>query len=317
MTQCPLSPGVSYFDLRFQDTPAVIATAVLEGRDGVALIDPGPASCLGTLTKALADMGVASGDVRAILLTHIHLDHAGATGALVEMCPSAEVHVHERGARHLIDPSKLLASASRLYGDDMDRLWGDVKPVPAERVRTASPVFSARIGEERPATFSVVGHELAVAYTPGHAQHHVSYFLPSARIAFVGDTAGICRPGARFVLPPTPPPDIDLDAWRASTERILAWHPDTLFLTHFGAQPSPATHMQELWRRIDDWTRRVQASLDQPGTDEERAARFAEDVTTDLKRLTSADEARAYARAGRFDFSWSGLARWIRGRTPS
>jgi glyoxylase-like metal-dependent hydrolase (beta-lactamase superfamily II) len=302
-----LASGVDYVDLEFLGQPGIIATAILRGPDGVALIDPGPSTCLPTLRAALAAKGIGGADVRAILLTHIHLDHAGATGSLLETCPSAEVFVHERGARHLIDPSKLLASASRLYGADMERLWGEIKPVPAERVRVLSSPAN-----RLPA--SCVGHALDVAYTPGHAQHHVSYFLPATRIAFVGDTAGICRPSGRIVLPPTPPPDIDLEAWRASTERILAWHPDVLFLTHFGPQPAPRVHFQDLWTRMDDWCRRVRALLDRPGTDDERAQAFTEDVTEELRRATSPDEARAYAQAARFEFSFAGLARYLRQR---
>ncbi len=248
--------------------------------------------------------------MRAILLTHIHLDHAGAAGTLVQRCPHAQVYVHERGAPHLVDPSKLLSSATRLYGDDMERLWGEVRPVPADRIVGRSGFGSGDGGK-----LSVVGHEIEWAYTPGHAWHHVSYFAPSVRIAFVGDTAGICRPSGRVVLPPTPPPDIDLDVWRVSTDRILAWHPDQLFLTHFGPQPAPRVHFNDLWTRMEDWSGRVKALLERPGTDEERSQRFTEDVMNELARATSRDEAIAYARAGRFDFSWAGLARYWRKKT--
>jgi len=208
-------------------------------------------------------------------------------------------------APHLADPSKLIASATRLYADEMETLWGEILPVPAERLKA--------LGER--ARLRIVGHNLEAAYTPGHASHHVSYFLPDTRIAFVGDTAGMCRPTGRLVIPPTPPPDIDLEAWRESTRRILAWGPETLFLTHFGPQPSPRVHFQELWQRIDDWSARVRASLDQPGTDEERAARFAQDVANDIVRLADRDEAESYAKAGRFDYSWGGLARYWRKRS--
>jgi len=299
----PLGAGVDYVDLEFLGEPAIIATGILHGRLGVAVVDPGPTTSLGTLRRAMAARGFTGADVRAILLTHIHLDHAGATGTLLQECPAATVYVHERGARHLVDPSRLLDSATRLYGEDMDRLWGEVRPVPAERVRT--------VGDER---LSIVGHDVEVARTPGHAVHHVSYFLPAARLAFVGDTAGICRDSGRVVLPPTPPPDIDLEAWRVSTERILAWDPEVLFLTHFGPHRSPRVHFQNLWMRLDDWTRRVRALLAAPGTDEERARIFTTDVMDELARTTSRAEAHAYARAGRFDFSWAGLARYCRGR---
>src|SRR5215831_5694625 len=131
----PLSQGLDYIDLEFLGQPGIIATGVLHGPQGVALIDPGPSSSLATLERAMSAKGFVLADVRAILLTHIHLDHAGATGTLLLECPQADVLVHENGAPHLIDPSKLLASASRLYGADMDRLWGEVRPVPDARVR--------------------------------------------------------------------------------------------------------------------------------------------------------------------------------------
>jgi len=296
-----LGAGVDYFDLRFLGSPGIIATGLLSGRDGVALIDPGPSTTLTTLRSAVAERGVAASDVRAILLTHIHLDHAGATGTLVGTFPNAVVFVHETGVPHLVDPSKLVASASRLYGADMERLWGEILPVPQDRIRV--------IGDER---IRIAGHDIDVVRTPGHASHHVSYFLPDAGIAFVGDTAGICRASGRVVLPPTPPPDIDLEAWRSSTDRILRWNPDVLFLTHFGPQGSPRVHFGDLWARMDDWSRRVRASLDRPGTDTERAQRFTEEVMDDLARATSRAEAEAYAAAGRFDFSWAGLARYWR-----
>jgi len=307
----PLGAGLDYFDLKFLGEPAIIATGLLTGREGVALIDPGPSTTLATLRSALAARGATTGDVRAILLTHIHLDHAGSTGSLLAECPHATVFVHEVGAPHLVDPSKLLVSATRLYGADMERLWGEVRPVSAERIQI--------VGDN---ALKVVGHSVEIAKTPGHASHHVSYFLPHAGVAFVGDTAGICRPGApagrslgeggRVVLPPTPPPDIDLDAWRTSTQRILAWHPDILFLTHFGPQRSPRGHFADMWARMDEWSARVRAQLQQPGDDDERARAFTEWVMDELTRATSRQEAEAYTHAARFDFSWAGLARYWR-----
>ena len=310
MTQ-PLATGVDYEDLEFLGQPEVIATVLLHGRDGVALIDPGPSTTLPRLERVLAARGFGHADVRAILLTHIHLDHAGATGVLTARCPHARVFVHERGAKHLIDPSKLLASASRLYGADMERLWGDVQPVPADRVIR---VGGAPPGEAvRP--LQVVGHVVECTDTPGHAIHHVSYFLPDARIAFVGDTAGICRPDGRVVLPATPPPDIDLEAWRESTARILAWDPEQLFLTHFGPQPAPRVHFQDFWRRMDDWSRRVRARLASPESDEAQARLFLNEVLAEITPIVGRREAEGYLSAGRFDFSWAGLARYWRQRT--
>ncbi|NQW04836.1 MAG: MBL fold metallo-hydrolase [Acidobacteria bacterium] len=300
----PLAAGVDFADLNFVGQPGIIATGLIHGADGVAIIDPGPATCLPTLEAALTARGFSWSDVRAVLLTHIHLDHAGATGHVLRAAPSARLYVHERGARHMIDPSKLLASAARLYQGDMDRLWGEMLPVPADRVEV--------LGERN--SLSIVGHEVESAWTPGHAWHHVSYFLSASKVAFVGDTAGICRPSGRVVLPPTPPPDIDLEAWRTSTETILAWNPEVLLLTHFGPQASPRGHFQELWRRMDAWCRRVQISLTNDLSDAERSDAFVKAVVDELERTTSRAEAEAYARAGRFDFSWTGLARYLRNR---
>lgn len=298
-----LGTGLDYFDLHFLGEPGIIATGLLTGPDGVALIDPGPSTTVAALKAALTARGAGLADVRAILLTHIHLDHAGVTGTLMPECANATVFVHEAGAPHLADPAKLLRSASRLYGADMERLWGEVLAVPADRIRA--------IADTR---LTIVGHTVDVAMTPGHASHHVSYFLPDAGIAFVGDTAGLCRDSGRIVLPATPPPDIDLDAWRASTQRILAWHPETLFLTHFGPHPSPRGHFSEFWNRMDEWSRRVQGQLQQPGDDEERAKVFGDEVMDAIARATNRAEAEAYSKAGRFDFSWNGLARYWRKR---
>lgn len=297
-----LAAGVDYVDLQFLGRSGIIATAVLQGRSGVALIDPGPATTVATLEAALGRKGIALGDVRQILLTHIHLDHAGATGTLVRAHPHIEVFVHERGAPHLVDPSRLLASASRLYGGDMERLWGEFLAVPASQVH-------ALAGGE---TIAAGGRELQVAYTPGHAVHHVSYFEPSGRIAFVGDTAGIRRTGSDYVMPPTPPPDIDLEAWRASADTILAWDPDTLFLTHFGPFHGARPHIQQLFERLAAWTRTVRRLLaDSSLTDDARQEAFVREGLLDLQRTVGPEEADRYGRAGRLDYSWQGLARYV------
>jgi glyoxylase-like metal-dependent hydrolase (beta-lactamase superfamily II) len=182
--------------------------------DGV-LVDPGPESSLANVLEAIGEERP-----RAVLLTHIHLDHAAATGAMVRRWPDLDVYVHERGAPHLIDPSKLLASAERLYGDQMQRLWGEIVPVPEANVTTLS-------GGE-----SVLG--MKVAYTPGHASHHVCYLHEDSGTAFVGDVAACRIPPSGLIMPPTPPPDIDVEAWERSLDLIAGWSPQRLALTHFG-----------------------------------------------------------------------------------
>jgi glyoxylase-like metal-dependent hydrolase (beta-lactamase superfamily II) len=303
-----LAAGLDYVDLNFLGVPQIIATAVLHGSAGVALIDPGPSTTLDSLKQSLRRKGVSVSDVRQILLTHIHLDHAGATGALVRENAAIDVFVHERGAPHMIDPAKLLASAGRLYGADMGRLWGDFLPVPADRVRALQ-------GEER---ITVGGRELEVAYTPGHASHHVSYFDPSSRVAFVGDTAGIRRQDRDFIMPPTPPPDIDLDAWRASEDRILSWDPDTLFLTHFGPFHGARVHFQDMTERLAAWSGIVRRLLaDGSLNEEQRLQAFMNEALLDLKRKVGAFEAEQYSRAGRLDYSWLGLSRYWKKKTAS
>jgi glyoxylase-like metal-dependent hydrolase (beta-lactamase superfamily II) len=202
-------------DVRFRGLERVICC----WRVGDVLVDPGPESSSATLLEALDGWRP-----RALLLTHIHLDHAGATGALVARWPDLDVYVHERGAPHLIDPSKLLASAGRLYGEEqMKPLWGEVLPVPAERVHALSG------GETIP-----LGGGFRVAYTPGHASHHVCYLHEQTGRAFVGDMAGVRIPPGEVTIAPTPPPDIDVEAWDRSLELIADWRPASLALTHFG-----------------------------------------------------------------------------------
>lgn len=293
---------VETIDLEFLGQREVIAAALLRGPHGVAIVDPGPTTTWPALLRALESRDIGVEDVRTVLVTHIHLDHAGACGIAAAALPNAEFVVHARGARHMADPSKLIASAARLYGDDMDRLWGEMRPLPRERMRVIE-------GGE---TVDAAGRLLRTAYTPGHASHHVSYFDEASGVAFVGDTAGIRRPDHPYVMPPTPPPDIDLDAWRDSTSRILAWRPRQLFLTHFGAYRDPEAHFEALWTRMDDWSARVRASLSREGSDEARAEAFTQDIVADLETQMDADQARGYARAARFDFSWSGLARHLR-----
>jgi len=299
-----LSTGLSYFDLNFRRVPRVIATAVVHGSSGVAIVDPGPSSTLPSLRAGLEAAGIHLDDVSALLLTHIHLDHAGSTGTLVREKPGLHVYVHERGAPHLANPEKLLASAARLYGDEMETLWGEVLPVSHE-------ALIALQGSER---ISVAGRDFEVAYTPGHASHHVSYFNAESGIAFVGDTAGVRLNPGGFIVPPTPPPDIDLEAWRDSLNRIRRWHPQTLFITHFGPHEDPALHVSELADRFEWASAIVKRLLAREGTDEDRESWYVEEIRRELRRRASEADVHSYEVAGRFDLSWRGLARYWRKR---
>jgi glyoxylase-like metal-dependent hydrolase (beta-lactamase superfamily II) len=249
--------------------------------DGV-LIDPGPTSSMENLIEALGGE-----EPRALLLTHIHLDHAGASGSLVRRWPELPVYVHERGARHLAHPGKLLASAERLYGDEMERLWGEVAPVPSQNLKPLSG------GEE------VLGFR--VAYTPGHASHHVSYLHPPSGRAFVGDVAGVRILPSDLVMPPTPPPDIDVDLWEDSIDRIMDWEPTSLGLTHFDAVERPEEHLELVRERL-----REQAQLARELSSEDFEARIRRQV----RDRADPETGEAMLQAVPPDQQWAGLDRY-------
>lgn len=269
-------------DVMHLGRPHVIGCWEVDG----ALVDPGPESSLPTLVEALGDERPG-----AILLTHIHLDHAAATGALVRRWPDLEVHVHERGAPHLIDPSKLLASAERLYGERMGELWGEIVPVPEANVRTLA-------GGE-----TVLG--MRVAYTPGHASHHVCYLHEETGTAFAGDVAGVRMPGTGLIVPPTPPPDIDVETWERSLGILESWRPERIALTHFGAVEDPAEHLATLRERL-----REEAQLARELPEAAYEARHRERVEAALDPETAAELLQAVP----VDYQWRGLDRYWRKR---
>ena len=219
-------------DTRHQGIEKVICVWEVDG----VLIDPGPQSTEDTLLAALG-----GAPPRALLLTHVHLDHAGAAGALVRRWPELPVYVHERGARHLASPDRLVASVARLLGgeEQLARLWGEVVPVPEENLHVL------RGGE------TVLG-EYRVEYTPGHASHHVSYLHEPSGVAFIGDMAGVRIPPSEYVLAPTPPPDIDAEAWDRAIDLIAGWEPRALALTHFGRVDDVGPHLAAMRERLHE-----------------------------------------------------------------
>jgi len=247
------------------------------------IVDPGPESTSDTLLDALGNE-----EPRALLLTHIHFDHAGAAGALVRRWPELEVWVHERGARHLADPTRLVASAKRLYGEEFDRLWGEVVPIPAKNLRVLSG------GESRD------GWD--VAYTPGHASHHVSYRHADSGWVFAGDTAGVRLPPGELLLPPTPPPEFDLAAWRASIDTIEAWEPQTLAITHFGDYRDVAEHLDRLREALARLTE-LATRTDSDG--------YAAALRAELADALDESAAVSFAQAMAPEDQWLGIDRYF------
>ena len=267
-------------DLRHLGHERVIGSYLLDTDDGLALQDCGPTTCVPELKARLAERGLELADVRHLLLSHIHLDHAGAAGVLVREHPGLQVHVSEIGAPHLVDPSRLERSARRLYGDDFDRLWGELAPVPSENVHV--------VGDE------TLG--LATFPSPGHASHHVCY-LDRDGTLYAGDAAGVRIRPSEFVLPPTPPPDVDLEAWDRTLDEIAGLDPQRLALIHFGVFEDPVRHLEELRRRLREWAERVR-----DGASEEQ---FAAEAEADL-----AADRDAYEQAMPFWQSYAGLKRY-------
>ena len=228
--------AMELIDLHHQGAERVIGCYLLETSDGLALNDCGPSTCIPGLEEELDSRGLALSDLSHLLLSHIHLDHAGAAGVLVRQSPRLQVHVSEVGAPHLADPSRLERSARRLYGQAFDELWGEVAPVPAENIVLLD-------GE-------VLGLESFP--TPGHASHHASFLAPDGTL-YAGDAAGVRIQPDTYVSPPTPPPDFDLDAWLRSIDEIESRNPERLALIHFGVVDDPGSHLGQLRRRLREW----------------------------------------------------------------
>jgi glyoxylase-like metal-dependent hydrolase (beta-lactamase superfamily II) len=250
------------------------------------LIDPGPTSCLETLLE-----GLGGERPRALLLTHIHLDHAGATGSLLERWPDLDVYVHEVGVPHMVDPSRLVKSASRLYGEDMDRLWGEMLPVPEERI-------TALQGGER-----LLDGAFEVAYTPGHASHHVSYLHDGT--AYVGDVGGVRVVEGGPAIPPTPPPDIDVEAWQRSIEQIRSWAPERLAITHFGESTEVEDQLSQVSRRLEDWAARVSR---------QEVDEFIAGVQAEIVQSIGPEWLDTYAQAAPPEQLYAGLRRYSQKR---
>ena len=269
----------------------MIGSYLVDTDDGQAIFDCGPASALPALEEGLRGRGTGLGTVRHLLLSHIHLDHAGAAGAIVREHPHVQVHVSDVGAPHLVDPSRLEASARRLYGDAFDALWGELVPVPEENIRV--------VGDQ------VVG--LTCFPSPGHASHHVC-FLDEDGTLYAGDAAGVRIAPSRIVTPPTPPPDVDVDAWDATLDELRRWAPTRLALVHFGVFDDVERHLDDLRRRLRRWERLIAAGAGEP--------EFLAEATAELAEAGE-QTAELYERAMPLWQSYAGLKRYVDRRRAS
>jgi glyoxylase-like metal-dependent hydrolase (beta-lactamase superfamily II) len=269
-----MSNAVHTLDLHFQEQPRTIAAYLLPHAEGVALVETGPGSTFPMLQTRLAEHGLTPNDITEVLLTHIHLDHAGAAGHLAQH--GATIYVHEIGAPHLATPDRLLRSATRIYGDDMDRLWGEMRPVPEDQIVALTDEDTVALG----------GRTALALDTPGHASHHLSYVVDD--VCFTGDVGGVRLPGETYVELALAPPEIDLSAWRTSLDRLrsaLNTHGVShVAPTHFGLYDDATAHLNQLADRIgeaEDWARRTL-----PHVTDDDALETA--VTTWMRGLASA-----------------------------
>ena len=299
--------AITTLDNNWMGHPRSVAAALLESDGHRAIIDPGPGSTLGTLRQKLRAYGLSVDDLDAILLTHIHLDHAGASGALVRENPRLAVYVHKNGAPHMADPSKLLASALRLWPNELQQLFGETIPVPLENLCILEGGEKLTLGSR----------ELEVVYTPGHASHHVSYFDHKEGVAFVGDTAGVCIEGHPYVMPATPPPDIDLGIWDSSFAAILERKPSHLFLTHFGYSENPAEHILLFRERLHKWAAMAEQAIRSAASESAAMESFMSAARDEIAQHHPAGEVEHYVFNAGLNLSFLGLARYLRKRATA
>lgn len=302
-----LTPGTWQISLPFQGEQEIIGSYLIAGGNELAIIDPGPESMLEHLLAAIREAGFDPQDVTHILATHVHLDHAGAAGSLVRRLPRAQVYVHSKGAPHLLDTSKVVASASRIFGDRMYEFWGNIESVPEERLRILD-------GDE---VLNVAGRRLEVHYTPGHAVHHVIFFDVHSGELFAGDVAGVRLQGVDYVRPPTPPPDLDLEAWSASMDLVKKLQPDVLYIGHFGAVRDARLHLARLREKLYAWGDFVLKAM-RAGKDEAEIVRLLTEYTQpELERV--AHDAHAFGRyeiATNYAMTVQGYMRYWRKQHP-
>lgn len=305
-----LAEDLWLLDTHFQGEPGVIGSYLLTGEHGLALIDVGPGSTLERVLAGLRAAGFEPGELSHVILTHVHLDHAGAAGELARRLPHVRVYAHPIGMPHLLDPSKLVASATRIYGERMGPLWGEMVPVPTARLLALDDGAHVRVGNRT----------LRAVYTPGHAVHHIALHDAANGDLFTGDVAGVRLPDVAFVRPPTPPPDLSLEDWYTSLQRIESLHPSRLYLGHFGPVEDVGAHLAQLRHRLELWGQITLAGVRAGASDEEIAAQIAERSRGDLAHAAPAggeeETVRRYEVAANYLMSAQGYMRYWRKRHP-
>jgi len=294
---------IDIMDLGFMETEEIIASFLLTGEESAALVETGPTTCVENLMQGLRDRGVAPEDIEQVFLTHIHLDHSGASGNLTELLPNATFYVHEVGYPHLVDPSTLLKSAARIYGEEnMYEMFGEPQPVPEDRLE------ELKGGEE----IEAAGGLLVAHYTPGHAYHHLAYLEPRSGMLFTGDVAGVRLPGQSYVKPPTPPPEVDVEAWKGSIETIRKIAPASLCPTHFGSYEDVERHLSELEQRLEDWMLLVEERMDEERSREDIAEELeAKGDEEMLREGAGPEESERYELAANYEMLVAGLMRYV------
>ncbi len=294
---------IHILDLHFQNYEHAIAAFLVETREGPVLIESGPYSTFKHLEKALLHHGYKVSDIKHLLLSHIHFDHAGAAWAFAEQ--GATIYVHPFGAPHMHDPTKLVTSATLIYGDQMETLWGKMKGIPENKLKPINHEEMIEIG----------GENFKALHTPGHAKHHIAWQWKDT--IFTGDVAGVKIEGGR-VLPPCPPPDINIEDWMHSIDLILSKNPNKLLLTHFGEEQNPTIHMQDLKEILNDWAQWMKKKWEAGGSNEDITSDFIAYTSQQLKDRGVSDHGiKQYEVANPSWMSVTGLIRYWKKKMSS
>jgi glyoxylase-like metal-dependent hydrolase (beta-lactamase superfamily II) len=300
-----LEPDLFQIDHEFQGVPGTIVSYLLTDGDDLTLIETGPATTMDTLLAGIRAAGFDTDRITRLIVTHIHLDHSGGAGSLIQRLPRARLFVHRVGAPHMIDPSKLLVSATRIFQEDMERLWGEILPVPEDRVVVLDDEATLRVGDR----------VLEALYTPGHASHHLAFHDAERGVIFTGDVAGARLNEAEYLRPPTLPPEVDLTLWRQSITRLQRLRARRLYLTHGGAYGDPGRHFDLLLARLFFLAGWTEARLAEEQDTEVLARELLQRESREIIAITGSEElVEHYELVAGTRMSIDGLVRYVQKR---